>query len=66
MPPVVNMDLCNGCKLCDLLCPIDVIHMVGKEPEIRYPDECWYCGVCRQDCPKDAIHYEFAPIMLAV
>ena len=59
MPPVINMEKCNGCGICDKHCPLDVIYMVKKVPDVRYPDECWHCGNCRISCPDGAVSYEF-------
>lgn len=66
MPAVINKIKCNGCALCALYCPLDVIYMVDGVAEVRYPDECWHCGACRQDCTKGAVSFQFAPAMLAV
>jgi len=30
MPPVIDMEKCNGCGICDKHCPLDVIYMVKK------------------------------------
>jgi len=66
MPPIIDMKKCNGCTICDKNCPLDVIYMVKKVPEVRYPDECWHCGVCRQDCPTGAVSIEFPLSMLGI
>ena len=64
MPPIIDREKCNGCGLCDRHCPLDVITMVEKTPEVRYPDECWHCGACRQDCPTGALEITFPLSML--
>jgi NAD-dependent dihydropyrimidine dehydrogenase PreA subunit len=66
MAVAINIGKCNGCALCDLYCPLDVIHMESHIAVVRYPEECWHCGVCRQVCPKDAVTVEFSPTMLGV
>jgi ferredoxin len=66
MPAVIDPTKCNGCELCDLYCPVDVIHMEGKVAVVRYPDECWHCGACRQECARDAVRIEFSLGMLSV
>jgi len=58
MPPVIDIDKCNGCGICEE-CPTDVIYMKkvnGREVAYaKYPDECWHCNACRMDCPEEAI-----------
>ena len=66
MPPVIDMEKCNGCGVCDRICPLDVIYMVEKTPDVRYPDECWHCGACRQDCPVGAVDITFPLSMLGI
>lgn len=66
MTAVIDKKKCNGCLLCALYCPLDVIYMVEGVAEVIYPDECWHCGACRQECAKDAITFSFPPAMLSV
>jgi adenylylsulfate reductase, subunit B len=68
MPPVIDLKKCNGCGICDLHCPVDVIHLDKEQraPVVKYPDECWHCGSCRLDCPTDAITIRFGPEMLCL
>ena len=70
MPPVIDMEKCTGCGLCDSICPADTIYMAtskeGDTPYLKYPEECWHCGSCRQDCPEEAIEIEFPPDMLSI
>ncbi|MDE2229312.1 MAG: 4Fe-4S binding protein [Alphaproteobacteria bacterium] len=66
MPAVIDKGKCNGCELCALYCPLDVIHMEEGMAVVKYPDECWHCGACRQDCAHGAITFQFSPAMLGV
>lgn len=70
MPPVIDLEKCNGCGVCERNCPGDLIVMQGKDKKtkkasIKYPEECWHCGICRLDCPVDAVTYRFPKAMLA-
>ena len=66
MPPVIDVDKCNGCGICYINCPGDLFTMSkkGKRPKLVYPDECWHCGVCRMDCPQEAIKIVFSLKMM--
>ncbi len=70
MAVAFDLDLCDGCGVCNSVCPGDVIYMRGKPgeklPFNRYPNECWHCGSCRQDCPQKAISIVFPPDMLCI
>jgi ferredoxin len=66
MPAVIEAAKCNGCELCDLYCPLDVIHMEEGIAIMRYPDECWHCGACRLVCAKDAVTFKFSLDMMAI
>ena len=62
MPAVFDRDKCNGCRVCDLNCPVDVIAMDEENKATSpYPEECWHCGVCRMDCPEGAVRIIFTP-----
>lgn len=68
MPPIIDLEKCNSCGVCDKYCPLDVIHMNENEEEnvsvVVYPYECKHCGVCRMNCPLGAIAIEFPLSML--
>jgi ferredoxin len=66
MPAVIDAAKCNGCLLCDLYCPVDVIHMEGEVAVVRYVDECWHCGACRLVCAQDAVSFEFSLDMMTI
>ncbi len=56
-PLKIDLDACNGCRLCYDLCPMDVFGWdAGQEkPQIAHPQDCWFCGSCWLECPKRAI-----------
>jgi len=56
----VDHELCNKCKSCYEVCPLDVFGFDDNNDVItvEYPEECWYCGACVFDCPTGAIDIE--------
>lgn len=54
--PVINPDLCNGCKVCLMYCPLGVIRMEGNKAVIDQ-ENCVECYVCTRKavCAKKAI-----------
>ena len=46
---------CNGCGLCEKLCPLDNIKMADQKP--RWNGNCTQCMACICRCPKEAIEY---------
>ena len=55
---------CALCGTCAEICPMDIIAMGEKGPEVIYPKECWHCGGCRINCPCGSVYYEFPLSML--
>ena len=46
-------ETCNGCGLCEKLCPTDSIQMADDQPE--WSKTCEQCMRCVNYCPKQAI-----------
>lgn len=46
---------CNGCGLCEKLCPLNNIELEGKEP--LWGNRCTQCMACICGCPREAIEY---------
>jgi len=44
---------CNGCGICEKICPVHNIHMENGKP--IWGDHCANCFACLQWCPKQAI-----------
>jgi len=44
---------CNGCRLCQRICPKQAIAMIGNKPYWRYC--CDSCMACMNYCPQSAI-----------
>ena len=51
--PRVDTEKCNGCRLCEKICPYFAISY--HEQVIINPDKCFGCGLCESRCPTRAI-----------
>lgn len=49
----VCLDTCNGCALCESICPVDNIEMKDHKP--IWLHHCEQCLACMHFCPKEAI-----------
>lgn len=56
MPPKVMLAKCIGCRMCETICPGDLM-VVGldRKAYCRDPRDCWDCMACTKSCPKGAI-----------
>ena len=55
---VVDPDKCNGCGICERVCPYDAIHLVEVDGVIKaqnIPASCKGCGLCAASCPSKAV-----------
>jgi len=55
----VIADLCNGCKACVPICPVNAITMQEDKAHID-PFQCVGCGACIPVCPQEAIDFRNA------
>jgi ferredoxin len=46
---------CNGCSICQKVCPVKNINMKDKKPV--WNDKCQQCYACLQWCPNESIQY---------
>ena len=47
-------ETCNGCGICDKICPTNSIEMIAKKPQ--WSNGCEQCMRCVNYCPKEAIY----------
>lgn len=49
---------CRSCHkpYCMEGCPVDAIHRVGTNLEVKIENHCIGCGLCEKNCPYGAIH----------
>ena len=48
-------DDCDGCGICEKVCPVTAIIMKNGQPE--FSRKCEHCQGCLNWCPKRAIHF---------
>jgi flavodoxin len=46
---------CNGCEICEKVCPVQNIKMADHRPQ--WQGNCEHCLACIQWCPREAIQY---------
>lgn len=46
---------CNGCGVCEKICPVKNIKLVNRRPVWKH--RCEQCFACIQWCPREAIQY---------
>lgn len=53
----IDLNTCNGCRMCMDACPVDVIRFDEKErlPIIAYREDCIACFNCYTACPVECI-----------
>ena len=57
--PVVHSDRCIGCGECEIICPVDAIHLENKKSVVD-SSKCIGCASCLAVCPTMAMFIDFA------
>jgi MinD superfamily P-loop ATPase len=52
--PVINHDLCDGCRICSTFCKFNALAFIKGKIKV-YNDLCHSCGGCMLVCPQNAI-----------
>lgn len=52
---VLDVEKCNGCTLCVIVCPHQVFAMKDHRSEIIHYAACMECGACMVNCASGAI-----------
>ncbi len=52
--PVINEELCNGCGICEMVCPDSSVVQSEGVYTVHY-EYCKGCGLCAHECPRGAI-----------
>jgi Pyruvate/2-oxoacid:ferredoxin oxidoreductase delta subunit len=51
---VVDADKCNGCKICESVCPVLAVTRENRKAVVEEA-RCSGCGACEQRCPTYAV-----------
>ncbi len=54
----LDEEKCNGCRVCESVCPHGVMQRASKKAKIGDRDACMECGACALNCKAGAISVE--------
>ena len=55
MIPLIDIDRCDGCGRCVMVCPVGAFGLADGRAVLARPDQCGYEGWCEEVCPTGAI-----------
>ncbi|MCL4395121.1 MAG: 4Fe-4S binding protein [Chloroflexi bacterium] len=59
IPNVSTLELdaerCNGCKMCETVCPHGVLAVENRKACVVDLDACMECGACALNCQSEAL-----------
>lgn len=56
MVPIIDAYRCDGCGVCVLRCPPQIMGIV-KGVAVLVTELCEECGICNDVCPIDAVRF---------
>ena len=51
----LDPDRCNGCGICETVCPHGVLQVIDRKAAVADRDACIECGACQLNCAQSAI-----------
>jgi ferredoxin len=54
----IDPSKCNGCGLCEEICPFGLPEREQDHYMITTPNECIECSACQRNCPNNAVVME--------
>ena len=51
----LHSDRCNGCGMCEIVCPHGVFEVRAGKAAVLERDACMECGACARNCQAGAI-----------
>jgi ferredoxin len=63
--PLIDLQRCTGCGLCEQLCPTNAVEVRENRAAIVRPEACSFCDVCESYCPEGAIGRPFTIVFAA-
>ncbi len=52
---MIDKELCTGCVVCTLACPVQAIRVRDGKAEVNKSELCIDCGECLRVCPEQAV-----------